>query len=119
MAAGAFPTNATMRPPSAWPTGLGILLTVLPWTRVWTENSLLVGYPAIQSFVQQGFVRGIMTGIPYVEFTVPTGTAEGIAAFYEQCIMAPAHVEDGPDGDCVGGPPGQTRGEHDTDQQRR
>jgi hypothetical protein len=43
----------------------------------------------------------IMTGIPYVEFTVPTGTAEGIAAFYEQCIMAPAKVEDGPDGKCA------------------
>ena len=41
---------------------------------------------------------GIQTGIPYVEFTVPTGTAEGIAAFYEKCIMAPAHVEEGANG---------------------
>lgn len=49
---------------------LGILLTVLPWTRVWTENSLLVGYPAIQSFVQQGFVRGIMTGIGLLDIWI-------------------------------------------------
>ncbi len=41
---------------------------------------------------------GIMTGIPYVEFTAPLGTAEGIALFYEKALLAPAHVEDGPDG---------------------
>ncbi len=40
----------------------------------------------------------IVTGIPYVEFNVPVGTAEGIAAFYEKCLMAPAHVEDSAEG---------------------
>jgi hypothetical protein len=33
------------------------------------------------------------SGIPYVEFTVPTGTAEGIAAFYDKGFDAIAHVE--------------------------
>jgi len=49
---------------------LGILLTVLPWTRVWTENSLLAGYPALQSFVQQGFVRGLITGVGLIDIWI-------------------------------------------------
>jgi hypothetical protein len=36
----------------------------------------------------------IMTGIPYVEFTVPTGTKEGIARFYSEVMGAVAYVED-------------------------
>jgi hypothetical protein len=36
----------------------------------------------------------IITGIPYVEFSVPRGTAEGIAAFYEKALMAPARIEE-------------------------
>jgi catechol-2,3-dioxygenase len=34
----------------------------------------------------------IMTGMPYVEFTVPTGTADGIAAFYREIIGCAATV---------------------------
>ena len=33
-------------------------------------------------------------GIPYVEFNVPAGAAEGIARFYSEMIGAPSHVED-------------------------
>lgn len=36
---------------------------------------------------------GIMTGIPYVEFTVPVGTAPGIVRFYTQVIGATASLE--------------------------
>ncbi len=37
---------------------------------------------------------GDMTlGMPYVEFTVPRGTAEGIARFYERVMGAPARVD--------------------------
>ena len=32
-------------------------------------------------------------GMPYVEFDVPPGTAEGIAAFYRQIVAAPATVD--------------------------
>ena len=35
---------------------------------------------------------GITTGIPYVEFTVPEGSADGIAAFYQQALGARASV---------------------------
>ncbi len=40
----------------------------------------------------------IVTGIPYVEFKVPAGTAEGIAAFYEKALLAPARVENSAEG---------------------
>ena len=35
----------------------------------------------------------INLGIPYVEFDVPTGAAQGIVRFYEEIIGAKAHVE--------------------------
>ncbi len=42
---------------------------------------------------------GAMTlGIPYVEFTVPTGTAAGIAKFYKKVIKSPARVSKDPEG---------------------
>jgi hypothetical protein len=42
---------------------------------------------------------GRMTlGMPYVEFTVPTGTADGIARFYDQVLGSRTEVSDDPDG---------------------
>lgn len=41
---------------------IGMLLIVLPWTQVWTENSLLLNRPELKGFLQQGFVRGVVTG---------------------------------------------------------
>ncbi len=46
---------------------LGLLLTVLPWTRIWTSNSLLAAHPAWRSLVQDNFVRGVITGIGLVD----------------------------------------------------
>ena len=40
-------------------------------------------------------------GMPYVEFTVPVGTADGIARFYEQVIKTPAKVEENGEGRCA------------------
>jgi hypothetical protein len=37
----------------------------------------------------------VALGMPYVEFDVPTGTAKGIASFYEHMIGAPASVVNG------------------------
>ena len=42
---------------------IGLLLVVLPWTRIWQENSLLAGSPRLQLFVQQHFVRGLVSGL--------------------------------------------------------
>jgi len=46
---------------------------------------------------------GDMTlGVPYVEFPVEQGTADGIARFYREIMEAPAWVEDGVATVCVG-----------------
>ncbi len=42
---------------------LGMLLAILPWTRVWTENSLLVSYPSLSVFMGNNFARGAITGL--------------------------------------------------------
>jgi hypothetical protein len=49
---------------------LGMLLAVLPWTRVWTESSLLYDHPALRAFVQQNFVRGAVTGLGLVDIWI-------------------------------------------------
>jgi len=46
---------------------LGMLLAMLPWTRIWTENSLLLPHPALRQFAQQDFVRGAVTGLGLVD----------------------------------------------------
>lgn len=46
---------------------VGLLLTVLPWTRVWTDNSLLAEHAMLKSIVQDNFVRGVITGIGLVD----------------------------------------------------
>ena len=42
---------------------IGLLLVVLPWTTIWTENSLLIGSPRLQAVLQQNFVRGLVSGL--------------------------------------------------------
>ena len=46
---------------------LGMLLAVLPWTRIWTDNSLLAAHPGWRGLVQDNFVSGIITGIGLVD----------------------------------------------------
>ena len=41
---------------------------------------------------------GIGTGMPYVEFTVPTGTADGIRRFYDQAIGCAGTIDESPEG---------------------
>ena len=42
---------------------IGIVVASLPWTRVWTENSLVMAHPGLRSILQLNFVRGVVTGI--------------------------------------------------------
>ena len=46
---------------------VGIILTVLPWTRLWTENSLLLGFPNVKEFMNYNFVRGLVSGLGLVD----------------------------------------------------
>ena len=55
---------------------VGIILTVLPWTRLWTDNSLLASYPALQDFLMHGFVRGVVSGLGLIDIWM--GVAEAV-----------------------------------------
>ncbi len=46
---------------------LGMLLSVLPWTRVWTDNSLLAAHPGWREMLQNNFVRGVVTGLGLID----------------------------------------------------
>ena len=46
---------------------LGMVLVVLPWTRAWTENHLLLAYPGVQFFLQRNFVRGLISGLGFID----------------------------------------------------
>jgi hypothetical protein len=58
----------------AWSRKKGYIEAVSPWGNVYRI------YEPAEEF------GPIMTGMPYVEFTVPTGTADGILRFYQQAI---------------------------------
>ena len=45
---------------------LGMIVVVLPWTRGWTENSLLLAYPEVRFFLQKYFVRGLISGLGFI-----------------------------------------------------
>ena len=55
---------------------IGIILTVLPWTRLWSDNSLLLSYPGIREFMGHNFVRGLVTGLGLVDIWM--GVAEAV-----------------------------------------
>jgi len=55
---------------------LGVVLVVFPWREEWTSNSLLVGYPAVQEFLANGFVRGLCSGLGLLDIWI--GFSEAI-----------------------------------------
>lgn len=46
---------------------LGMVLVVLPWTRGWTENHLLVAYPQLRFLLQNNFLRGLISGLGFLD----------------------------------------------------
>jgi hypothetical protein len=55
---------------------IGIILTALPWTRVWSDNSLLLGHQQLRDFLMHGFVRGLISGLGLVDIWM--GVAEAV-----------------------------------------
>jgi hypothetical protein len=45
----------------------GMLVMVLPWTRLWTENPLLAGWPAIKAILNLTFIRGMISGVGLID----------------------------------------------------
>jgi hypothetical protein len=46
---------------------LGIALVVLPWTHIWTDNNLLLGYPTVRFWAANTFVRGAFSGLGLID----------------------------------------------------
>jgi hypothetical protein len=42
---------------------LGVMLMILPWRPEWSDNPLLLPYPALRAAVGSGFARGVATGL--------------------------------------------------------
>jgi hypothetical protein len=55
---------------------VGIILTVLPWTKVWNDNTLLLGHPVWRNLLMQHFVRGAVSGLGLVDIWM--GIAEAV-----------------------------------------
>jgi len=49
---------------------VGVLLVILPWRPEWTDNRILLTYPALRSFLTLGFVRGICSGLGVLDIWV-------------------------------------------------
>jgi hypothetical protein len=48
----------------------GVLLIILPWTPGWTDNYLLLSLPSLRSVVDNGFVRGICSGLGLLDIWI-------------------------------------------------
>jgi hypothetical protein len=55
---------------------VGVLLVILPWRPEWTDNHLLMASPVLRTFVSNGFVRGICSGLGVLDIWI--GFSEAI-----------------------------------------
>jgi hypothetical protein len=49
---------------------LGMILVVLPWSDLWTRNTLLMGFPTAKMIVDHGFLRGVVTGLGFINIWI-------------------------------------------------
>jgi len=73
---------------------LGMALVILPWSDNWLEDGLLSRWPAVQHVLQQGFVRGAISGLGFVDIWL------GVLEIVHYHDRRPANVgaSPGPDG---------------------
>jgi hypothetical protein len=45
---------------------VGVILVVVPWTRLWDDNYLIQSHPTLRALVLSVFVRGAVTGLGVV-----------------------------------------------------
>ena len=60
----------------------GVTLVILPWSLQWSDNYLLLRFPALQPIVTNGFVRGVCTGLGLLDLWI--GFAEAVHYHEEQ-----------------------------------
>ncbi len=56
--------------------GSGVALAILPWSLQWSDNYLLLRFPALQPIVTHGFVRGVCSGLGLLDLWI--GFAEAV-----------------------------------------
>ena len=73
---------AQAKPRSVWPRRLmliifvvfcmevGIMLVVLPWKQLWTNNPLILRFPALRAILGNYFVRGLFSGLGLVDLWI-------------------------------------------------
>ncbi len=49
---------------------IGMILTVLPWTMAWSDNSLILSLPKLRALFTQPFVRGMISGVGLVDIWI-------------------------------------------------
>ena len=49
---------------------IGVLLVILPWRPEWTDNYFLFGSPGLRTFVSNGFVRGLCSGLGLLDIWI-------------------------------------------------
>jgi hypothetical protein len=55
---------------------MGIILVILPWTRLWTDNNFLLHNLSLREFAVQDFVRGTISGLGLLDIWI--GIREGV-----------------------------------------
>jgi len=49
---------------------VGVLLVIIPWRPEWTDNRILLSYPALRGFIANGFVRGLCSGLGVLDIWI-------------------------------------------------
>jgi hypothetical protein len=49
---------------------LGMILAIVPWMRVWSDNGLVLHYPRIRELLSLDFIRGVVSGIGLLDIWV-------------------------------------------------
>jgi hypothetical protein len=68
---------------------LGMILVVVPWTRAWGDNGLVLNYPRIREFLSINFVRGAVTGIGLLDI----GTGIWQAVHYKDPVRTKVNTK--------------------------
>jgi hypothetical protein len=54
---------------------LGVMLVLVPWTHVWTENPFLTSTVPLRAITQSGFFRGAISGLGLINLWIAIADA--------------------------------------------
>ena len=49
---------------------LGMVVSVLPWTPAWSDNSLILSLPKLRAILTLDFVKGVISGIGIIDIWI-------------------------------------------------